>query len=59
MVDAFGPDRLTWGSDVGQSMLWNYEEKAAMARDAAAFLTDEEARRFLHDNAAAVYAVGK
>jgi len=58
MVDAFGPERLTWGSDVGQSMLWDYEEKTAMARAAADFLTGEEARRFLHDNAAAVYAKG-
>lgn len=56
MVDSFGPDRLTWGSDVGQSMLWNYTEKAAMARAAAEFLTEDEARRFLHDNAARVYS---
>ncbi len=32
MVDSFGPDRLMWGSDVGQSMLWSYAEKVAMAR---------------------------
>ncbi len=56
MVDSFGPDRLVWGSDVGQSMLWNYTEKAAMARAAADFLTAEEARKFLHDNAARVYS---
>jgi L-fuconolactonase len=56
MVDSFGPDRLMWGSDVGQSMLWSYAEKAAMARAAAAFLTEEEARKFLHDNAARVYS---
>lgn len=58
MVDAFGPERVTWGSDVGQSMLWDYEEKTDMARAAADFLTEDEARRFLHDNAAAVYAKG-
>lgn len=56
MVDSFGPDRLMWGSDIGQSMLWNYTEKAAMARAAADFLTEEEARKFLHDNAARVYS---
>jgi predicted TIM-barrel fold metal-dependent hydrolase len=55
MVDSFGPDRLMWGSDVGQSMLWSYAEKAAMARAAADFLTEDEARAFLHDNAARVY----
>ncbi|HEY0299966.1 MAG TPA: amidohydrolase family protein, partial [Rhizomicrobium sp.] len=55
MVDSFGPDRVMWGSDVGQSMLWSYAEKAAMARAATDFLTDEEARKFLHDNAARVY----
>lgn len=56
MVDSFGPDRLMWGSDVGQSMLWSYAQKAAMARAAADFLTEEESRKFLHDNAARVYA---
>ncbi len=38
-------------------MLWRYEEQAAMARAAADFLTEEEARNFLHDNAARVYGV--
>lgn len=56
MVDGFGPDRLIWGSDIGQSMLWTYKEKTEMARDAAAFLTEEEARKFLHDNAARIYS---
>jgi predicted TIM-barrel fold metal-dependent hydrolase len=56
MVDSFGPDRLMWGSDIGQSMLWSYEEKTAMARAAAEFLTDGEARKFLHDNATRVYS---
>jgi L-fuconolactonase len=57
MVDSFGPDRLMWGSDIGQSMLWTYEEKAAMARAAADFLTEEETRKFLHDNAVRVYGI--
>jgi predicted TIM-barrel fold metal-dependent hydrolase len=56
MVDSFGPDRVVWGSDVGQSMLWDYAEKAAMARAATDFLTNEEARRLLHDNAARIYS---
>lgn len=59
MVDSFGPHRVMWGSDYGQSMLWTYPEKVAMARAAADFLTDDEARAFLHDNAAAVYAAQK
>ncbi len=58
MVDEFGPDRLVWGSDVGQSMLWSYDEKATMARAAADFLTPDEARRFHHDNAARIYGIG-
>ena len=57
MVDSFGPDRLMWGSDIGQSMKWSYAEKAAMARAAADFLSEEEARGFLHDNAARVYGL--
>jgi predicted TIM-barrel fold metal-dependent hydrolase len=55
MVDLFGPDRLVWGSDVGQSMLWDYATKVSMAREAAGELTAEEARKFLHDNAARIY----
>jgi predicted TIM-barrel fold metal-dependent hydrolase len=55
MVDGFGPERLIWGSDVGQSMLWNYAEKVAMAREATELLTAGEARAFLHDNAARIY----
>jgi L-fuconolactonase len=59
MVDSFGPDRVVWGSDIGQSMLWSYTEKAEMARGAAAFLTEDETRGFLHDNAARVYATAR
>jgi predicted TIM-barrel fold metal-dependent hydrolase len=55
MVDGFGPDRLIWGSDMGQSMLWSYAEKVAMAHGATALLSDAEARGFLHDNAARIY----
>ena len=56
IVDSFGPDRLIWGSDVGQSMLWSYDEKAAMARDAASLLSRGETVKFLHDNAARIFA---
>ena len=55
MRDRFGPDRLVWGSDVGQSMLWNYSEKVAMAHQAAELLTAEDTRKFLHDNATRIY----
>jgi len=55
MVDSFGPDRLVWGSDIGQSMLWDYAEKVAMAHDATAWLTEEEAAKFLQHNAARIY----
>ncbi len=55
MVDVFGPDRLVWGSDVGQSMLWDYATKIAMAREAAGELSEGEKCKFLHDNAARIY----
>nr|WP_166179943.1 amidohydrolase family protein [Altererythrobacter segetis] len=55
MVDVFGPDRLVWGSDVGQSMLWDYATKVSMAREAAAELSEADKRKFLHDNAARIY----
>ncbi len=58
MVDGFGPDRLVWGSDIGQSMLWDYTEKVSMAKDAASRLSAEEARKFLHDNAVRIYGLG-
>jgi predicted TIM-barrel fold metal-dependent hydrolase len=55
MADGFGAERLVWGSDVGQCILWSYAEKVAMARDAASLLADDEASAFLHDNAARIY----
>lgn len=57
MVDSFGPERLIWGSDMGQSMRWSYEEKTRMARSAADFLDADERRAFLHDNGARLYAL--
>ncbi len=56
MVDGFGPDRLMWGSDIGQSMLWPYDQKVEMARRAADFLTDVEASKFLYENAARIFS---
>ena len=47
------------GSDVGQSTLWDYSEKVAMARAATDFLTEAEARAFLHDNAARIFGLAE
>ena len=55
MADMFGAERLVWGSDVGQSMLWNYDEKVGMAVGACEFLSAGEAAGFLHDNAMRIY----
>jgi predicted TIM-barrel fold metal-dependent hydrolase len=57
MVDIFGPDRLVWGSDVGQSMLWSYSEKVSMAREATQSLTGRERAGFLSGNAARIYRI--
>jgi predicted TIM-barrel fold metal-dependent hydrolase len=57
MVDIFGPDRLVWGSDVGQSMLWSYPEKVSMARGAAQLLTADERAGFLFRNGARIYGI--
>ena len=57
MIDSFGPERLIWGSDVGQSHLWDYDEKVAMAKAATDFMTGAEARAFLHDNAARIFGL--
>ena len=59
MVDSFGSERLVWGSDVGQSMLWSYAEKVAMAKAATDLLSDEEADRVLHGNAMRLYRLGQ
>jgi len=58
LADRFGAERLVWGSDVGQSVRWPYDEKAAMARAAAALLSAEEQALFLHANAARIYGGG-
>lgn len=58
MADEFGAGRLVWGSDVGQSLKWPYAQKIAHAHAAAALLDAAERARFLHDNAAGIYAGG-
>jgi predicted TIM-barrel fold metal-dependent hydrolase len=55
LVDRFGPGRLVWGSDVGQSLKWPFADKARHAREAAALLDARERALFLHDNAARIY----
>lgn len=55
MVRSFGAERLVWGSDVGQSMLWSFADKVAMARGCTALLDEADARAMLHDNAARIY----
>ena len=55
MADGFGAERLVWGSDVGQSVRWPYDEKASMGRAAADLLGEDERALFLHDTAARVY----
>lgn len=55
LVDIFGSDRLVWGSDVGQSKLWSYSEKVAMAWGAADLLTEAETQNFLSGNARRLY----
>ena len=57
MVDSFGAERMVWGSDIGQSMLWTYAEKVAMAEEATAFLDADEAYAMLHGNAARLYGL--
>lgn len=59
MVDSFGPDRLMWGSDIGQSMLWSYEEKVTMAHAATDWLNPDESQKFLYGNAARIYKKGE
>jgi predicted TIM-barrel fold metal-dependent hydrolase len=56
LADRFGAERLVWGSDVGQSVRWPYDQKVAMARSAAELLSVDERALFLNGNAARIYA---
>jgi len=55
MADRFGAHRLLWGSDVGQSVRWPYDQKVAHAHSAARLLAEGERADFLHANAARLY----
>jgi L-fuconolactonase len=55
VADRFGATRLVWGSDVGQSLKWPFDDKVGHAIDAALLLNARERALFLHDNAARVY----
>jgi predicted TIM-barrel fold metal-dependent hydrolase len=55
LVDRFGPERLVWGSDVGQSLKWPFPDKVRHAVESAALLNAQERALFLHDNAARIY----
>ncbi|MGD9811757.1 MAG: amidohydrolase [Sphingobium sp.] len=55
MIDTFGPNRVFWGSDYGNTR----ESFAAMVERAIAMtslLNDEERASFLHDNGARLFA---
>ncbi len=54
LTDLFGPDRLIWGSDIGQSG-GTYAEMAGAAHAASGELDEREQALFLFGNAAAIY----
>src|SRR5690606_24374378 len=47
-VDAFGPDRVMWGSDIGTSS-GTYKEMVKRAKASAALLSDQERRKYLRE----------
>jgi predicted TIM-barrel fold metal-dependent hydrolase len=57
LTDLYGPDRLIWGSDTGQSA-GSYAEMTANARAAASDLNAHERAQFFFGNAAAIYGAG-
>lgn len=59
MADVFGAERLVWGSDVGQSVRWAFDQKCAMGRSAGALLSDAERALFYRDTAARIYGAAK
>lgn len=54
LTDLYGPDRLVWGSDIGQSG-GTYAGMTAAAREAGSQLDDHEKQQFFFGNAAAIY----
>ena len=57
LTDLYGPDRLVWGSDIGQSG-GTYAEMTAAAREAGSGLSEHERALFFFGNAAAIYGRG-
>jgi L-fuconolactonase len=57
LTDLYGPDRLVWGSDIGQSG-GTYVEMTAAAHEAGAELSERERALFFFANAAAIYGRG-
>jgi predicted TIM-barrel fold metal-dependent hydrolase len=57
LTDLYGPNRLIWGSDIGQSG-GTYAGMAVNAREAASELDPDEQALFLFSNAASIYGAG-
>ena len=54
LTDLYGPEKLIWGSDIGQSG-GTYAEMTANAREAGSQLNEQEQALFFYGNAAAIY----
>lgn len=57
VVDLFGPERLFWGSDIGQSR-GEYDEQVKLGRDAVQMLTPAIREQVLATNVARIYKLG-
>lgn len=56
VYEAFGPDRLMWGSDCPyQVMHGTYADSLGLVRDRLSFLSEADRRCILHDTAANVF----
>lgn len=58
MVHTFGPDRVMWGSDVGNTLV-PYPEMVAQAVAATSRLDPGVRRKVLHDNGRALFGSGR
>lgn len=58
IVDVFGPDRLMWGSDVGNTTV-PYGEMVAQAVAATSGLDEAARRKVLHDNGRRLFGSGR
>ena len=55
MIDAFGPDRLMWGSDSPyQVVLATYEDSISLVRDKLG-LSDTDKQKILNDTPAKLF----